>query len=95
MKNELFVTAGYKVKVPENPYRMQEDVTVPEVVANDVMETDVVDVVARDVSDIGGVYDVGTVENDAVEGVVSGYELMGERADELLSTVENVELDLK
>ncbi len=46
-------------------------------------------------ADIGGVYDVGTVENDAVEGVVSGHELMGDRADELLSTVEDAESDLK
>ena len=85
----------YKVEVPENPYQVQEDVTVSEVVADDVVETDVVDVEARDVADIGGVYDVGTVENDAVEGVVFGYELMGDRADELLSTVEDVEPDLK
>lgn len=66
------ITEMYKVKVPEKPYRVQEDV-----------------------ADIGGVYDVGTVENDAVEGVVFGYELMGDRADELLSTVGDVEPDLK
>jgi len=62
----------YKVEVPENPYRVQEDVT-----------------------DIGGAYDVSTVENYAVEGVVPGYELMGGRADEFLSMVEDVEPDLK
>lgn len=89
------ITDMYKVEVPDNPYRVQGDVTVSEVVADDVVETDVVDVEARDVADIGGVYDVGTVENDAVEGVVFGYELMGDRADELLSTVEDVEPDLK
>ncbi len=85
----------YKVEVPENPYQVQEDVTVSEVVADDVVETDVVDVVARDVADIGGGYDVGTVENHAVEGVVSSYELVSDRLDELLSTVEDVEPDLK
>jgi hypothetical protein len=85
----------YKVEVPENPYRVQEDVTVSEVVADDLVEADVVDVVARDVADIGGVYDVGIVENDAVEGVVSSYKLMGDRADELLSTVEGVEPDMQ
>lgn len=85
----------YKVEVPENPYRVQEDVTVSEVVADDLVEADVVDVVARDVADIGGVYDVSTVENYAVEGVVPGYELMGGRADEFLSMVEDVEPNLK
>ncbi len=62
---------------------------------SEVVVDDVVDVVARDVADIGGVYDVGTVENDEVEGVVSGYGLMDDRADELLSTAEDVEPDLK
>lgn len=85
----------YKVEVPENPYRLQEDVTVSEVVTDDLVEADVVDVVARDVADIGGAYDVSTVENYAAEGVVPDYELMGGRADEFLSTVEDVESDLK